>query len=991
MRPLSELQADWPTLSRLLDDALSLPTEERPGWLSALVADDAIKQTLARLLAVPAAAETGDFMHTLPKLDAAAAAPGGNAAPAGAQAGAEVGPWRLLREIGEGGMGSVWLAERADGSLKRQVALKLPRLSWARGLAERMARERDIQATLEHPHIARLYDAGVDAHGRPWLALEYVQGRPIDEHARDKSLDLKQRLQLVLQVCEAVAYAHSRLVIHRDLKPGNILVTDDGQVKLLDFGIAKLMQGDTAQATALTELGGCALTLDYASPEQLRGEALTTASDVYSLGVVAYELLAGARPYKRTPGSAGGTEQMLTPLPPPLASRAASDNRLRRLLRGDLDAVLNRALKKDLAERYASVAELADDLRRHRDEQPVRARPDSLAYRMRKLAQRHPLPVASAATAVLALAGGLTVALWQTREAREQSRVARTEAANAQAVQGFMVDIFRTNSADRADPAAARATTAAELLDAAVQRVGSELNANPAAKLRLVDTLIALQRELGQHDEALRLAQLGVEVARQPGVSLVERLLVLSDAQQRAARLDEAVATAAAAEQALLQVRRPDPWLLARLALRQSLLQRDGGATAGTQSNHIERAVTLLRPLGPSYELSEALNSYADHLGGLGRSAESRSAYEEAIGCCQAAPGTRLRLPEMHAGLARVREAELDFDGYLASYQAAHDAAEQLQEKTPDVLLYAAADMVFALNSVSRPMDAVRWAEARPYMPKLNAREWPQPSANGVYAMKHQAQALLAAGRVRQAQGLNDAALRAASRLSASPQTERDLREDAAAIWLAQGRPDDAARELATADRLSREHGLARWPLNLRATLLQARLALARGDTGMARELSSRYDPGPPGTGRHLRRSIQHLQLQAEVALASGEAEAANLLARQIVALIAGRPAFALGQARAQSLAGVALQQLGRLAEAELELRAAIAVQRARLDAELSPEFGASAAALAQVLAQRGAVTEAAQWLALAEGVQRAQGSLPKGWNAALVMARPWH
>jgi len=987
MKPLSDLQADWPALNRLLDEALDLPPAERGAWLAALPAEAAgLKDTVARLLSATGGAETGDFMHTLPKLGAAPAGP----AASGAQIGAEVGPWRLLREIGEGGMGSVWLAERADGSLKRQVALKLPRLSWQRGLAERMARERDILATLEHPHIARLYDAGVDTLGRPWLALEYVQGQPIDEHARDKALDVKQRVQLLLQVCEAVAYAHSRLVIHRDLKPGNILVTDDGQVKLLDFGIAKLVQGERADATALTELGGRALTLDYASPEQVRGEPLTTASDVYSLGVVAYELLAGARPYRLARVNAGEIQLATTQAPLPLASRTADGARLRRLLQGDLDAVLNRALKNDLAERYASVAELADDLRRYRDEQPVLARPDSLAYRLRKLAQRHPLPMASAAAAVLALAGGLTVALWQSRAAQEQARLARAEAANAQAVQGFMEDIFRTNSADRADPAAARATTAAELLDAAVQRVGSELDANPAVKLRLVDTLIALQRELGQHDEALRLAQLGVEVARQaagqPGVSLVERLLVLSDAQQRVARLDEAVATAAAAEQALLQVSRPDPWLLARLALRQSLLQRDGGVTVGAQRNHIEHAVTVLRPLGPSYELSEALNAYADQLGGEGRTAESARTYQEAIDCCQALPGTRLRLPEMHAGLARVREAELDFDGYLASYRAAYDAAVRLQEKTPDVVLFAAADMVFALNSVSRPMEAVQWAEERPYL--RNAGDLPQPSANSVYAMKHHAQALLAVGRIQQAQHVNDAALQAAGRLVANPQTERDLRDDAAAIRLAQGRPDEAARELATADLLARKHGLTRWPLNLRATLLQARLALALGDIGKAREFSDRYEPGPPGTGRHLRRHILHLQLQAEIALAAGEAQAALSLARQTVALIAGRLAFALGQARAQSLAGVALLEMGRLAEAEPELRAAIATQRALLDAELSPELGASAAALAQLLAQRGARPEAAQWLTLAEGIQRSQVRLPKGWNVAVDRAR---
>ena len=262
---LSRLAADWPRINALLDEALSLPAPDRAGWLRSLPeADEPLRDTLARLLAAREGVETGSFLQALPPLpegvqagatDAAAPRPGGT-----------VGPYRLLRELGEGGMGSVWLAERNDGQLRRQVALKLPRLSWVRGLADRMARERDILATLDHPGIARLYDAGVDAHGRPWLALEFVEGQPIDVACRERGLSVRERVQLVLQVCDAVAYAHSRLVIHRDLKPGNILVTPEGRARLLDFGIAKLAQGPAARPaeTALTELAGLALTVGYA-------------------------------------------------------------------------------------------------------------------------------------------------------------------------------------------------------------------------------------------------------------------------------------------------------------------------------------------------------------------------------------------------------------------------------------------------------------------------------------------------------------------------------------------------------------------------------------------------------------------------------------------------------------------------------------------------------------------------------------------------------
>ncbi len=269
-----------------------------------------------------------------------------------AQAGMLVGPYRLLREIGTGGMGAVWLAERADGMLKRRVALKLPRLAWdIPGLAGRMERERDILAELEHQNIARLYDAGVDAQGRPYLAMEYVEGRPLDVYCREHGLGVQERLGLFLQVARAVAHAHARLVVHRDLKPTNILVTSDGSVRLLDFGIAKLLEGEVGRESAneslLTQLGGRALTPDYASPEQIRGQAITVAVDIYSLGVVLYELLTGERPYKVA--SAAMLEDAVVRLEAPLASSVAHDKARARELRGDLDTIVAKALKKSSA------------------------------------------------------------------------------------------------------------------------------------------------------------------------------------------------------------------------------------------------------------------------------------------------------------------------------------------------------------------------------------------------------------------------------------------------------------------------------------------------------------------------------------------------------------------------------------------------------------------------------------------------------------------
>ena len=462
-----ESAAQWPLVESLIDQALDQPVDERQRWLEALPPEhEPLKDTLRRLLRAHASAESADIFGQLPSLPSAL--PSGQQGPA---AGDLVGPYRLLRELGQGGMGSVWLAERDDGQLKRPVALKLPHLSWAPGLAERMARERDILATLEHAHIARLYDAALDGHGRPWMALEYVQGRPIDEHAREKSLDVGQRVRLLLQVCEAVAYAHSRLVIHRDLKPANILVTDDGQVKLLDFGIAKLLQGDTAAATALTALAGRAMTRDYASPEQVRGEALTTASDVYSLGVVAYELLAGVRPYSLQRGSAAELEEAIETAEVPLASKAASGPALRKALHGDLDAILNLALTKAAFQRYPTVAALRQDFEQHLLGLPLQAQPDRWRPRLRRLAQRYRWWLGGAAAAgltllgglyaqlavMLALAAGVAAALWQRQQALVQRDLARAERARA------------AQSAEHAQAAAERARLAQERASAVAE------------------------------------------------------------------------------------------------------------------------------------------------------------------------------------------------------------------------------------------------------------------------------------------------------------------------------------------------------------------------------------------------------------------------------------------------------------------------------------------------------------------------------------------
>jgi tetratricopeptide (TPR) repeat protein/predicted Ser/Thr protein kinase len=329
---------------------------------------------------------------------------------------------------------TVWLAERADGMVKRRVALKLPRAVWGDAFAERLEREREILASLEHEHIARLYDAGVDAQGRPFLAMEFVEGEPIDAYCRAQALSVRERVALLLQVMAAVAHAHTRLVVHRDLKPANILVSTDGRVKLLDFGIAKLLEGDRTQGTALTEMGGRALTPDYASPEQIRGESLGTATDIYSMAVVAYEVLAGARPYRLKRGTAAEIEEAVANVEPQLASAAATTPEARKALRGDLDAILNHGLKKLTTQRYPSMEVFAQDLQRYLQSEPVLARPDSRRYRASKFARRHALAISMTSALSCAVLVGAAISLWQARIAREAQRLGQIELEGAGAV-----------------------------------------------------------------------------------------------------------------------------------------------------------------------------------------------------------------------------------------------------------------------------------------------------------------------------------------------------------------------------------------------------------------------------------------------------------------------------------------------------------------------------------------------------------------------------
>jgi WD40 repeat protein/serine/threonine protein kinase len=426
---LKDLSAsEYSRLSGLLDDCLGVIPAARAEWLCRLEAEDPRTAELLRKLFATSGAAEG-LLETSDLLTRRLAS---FVQDEEQLAGKRVGPYRLLSLLGQGGMGSVWLAERADGLFARQVALKLvhPALV-GRTVSERFAREREILASLSHPNIARLFDAGFAEDGQPYLALQYVAGEPITTYCDRSRLDINQRLQLFLQVLSAVQYAHANLVIHRDLKPSNILVTENGQAQLLDFGIAKLLTEGQAKETELTQLGGRALTPDYAAPEQIRGAPITTAADVYALGVMLYELLTGERPYRLKRDSRGALEEAILQAEPVSPSRvpfsepatqarATTARRLSKALKGDLDTIVMKALKKAPAERYATANAFGEDVRRFLRGEVVLAQRDSVAYRTLKFARRHRVAIGSVSILILTLAGGLAATTYEARVAAAQ-------------------------------------------------------------------------------------------------------------------------------------------------------------------------------------------------------------------------------------------------------------------------------------------------------------------------------------------------------------------------------------------------------------------------------------------------------------------------------------------------------------------------------------------------------------------------------------------
>jgi serine/threonine protein kinase/tetratricopeptide (TPR) repeat protein len=714
---------EWQEVEELLDAALELEPAKRREFLdeAGATAPDlrrevesllACEENVEGFLATPALALSSDFFDD-----------GGDPEE---RAGQTVGRYRIIREIGRGGMGAVFLAERSDGEFQQRLALKIVRRSFADSeLARRFRQERQILASLNHPNIARLLDGGVSADGEPFLAMEYVAGARIDHYCDTRNLSTEERLSLFLAVCQGVSYAHQNLVVHRDIKPSNILVTDEGVPKLLDFGVAKLINPEAEAGAAETVTGLRAMTPDYASPEQVRGLSVTTATDVYSLGVLLYELLTGHRPHRlknrrtdeivrviceeqpelpsavsrRQTAAGGKASGNDADLPADSGRPARQANRQsaigNRQFRGDLDNIVLMAMRKEPQRRYASVAQFAEDIRRYLEGRPVLAHKDTFSYRAVKFVRRHKAGAVAVVLVTLALVAGIVATAWQARRATAQARIAaaerdraRIEAAKAERINAFLQSIFAS-----ADPSWYSSgfgqrgeVKVVDVLEQAGRRIDAELQDEPEIRAELHHTIGTTFQSLGQfeqaqtHFDAALNAYRGLYGERHPKVA--EALYFLASSK---VGTGDAAGGLALFRQSLDLFHAVDPnntnvpYLLADLT---GYLSAAGETVAAEQAvrEGLEMArkkygdehmltVTLLSRLGTVYETRGDLR-------------QAETFYQSALATFKLMPNGRMQSGGMLEYLGHLSLLKGEFKQAEAQYREAFDIARQTLNET---------------------------------------------------------------------------------------------------------------------------------------------------------------------------------------------------------------------------------------------------------------------------------------------------------------------
>jgi serine/threonine-protein kinase len=911
----------WQRVAPILDEAFELAPDARAAYLDRACAGDLELRADAEAM-LAAELESADFLDRSIDEYVAALAPDASSASvdevdsSDLRPGAQIGPYRVVDELGHGGMGAVYVAERADGQFEQRVALKVVRHGLDSVEAHRrFLAERQILARLSHPGIARLLDGGIAPDGRPWFAMELVDGIPLTRYCDVHRLGIDRRLALFLDVGEAVRYAHQNLIVHRDLKPSNMLVTSEGRVKLLDFGIAKLIEDDQTVATGpsapapdtRTELR--IMTPEYAAPEQVRGESVTTATDVYALGTVLYELLTGHRAHRferRTPAeyervvcetepvrpSEVVTRLITEPAavsdaPPPddvWTTRGLDSVALRRRLIGDLDTIVLHALEKDPARRYPSAEAMLDDVRRYLAALPIRARPDSRAYRFRKFARRHRIGLAASAALALALIAGFGTTLWQ---ARARAR----EAAKAEEVKNFVVGLFAL-----ADPGESRGReiTASELLARGVRRVDSALGRQPAVQEELLGVLGNIHQQLGLYAQADTLLARSIEVAtRAYGPRHLE---VAARLTQRGAALKE----------------------LGKPAAAESLLER---------ALEIRR-----RALGPDHaDVAETMSELASVLAHEGKAQRAESLYRVAIEIHERRLGPNaLELSKDYDALAALLDEEEKFDAANALYrQALAIRRKRLDPGHPDVL-NVLGNIVANLENMGRYAEAESLARV-----VLQGRRRLYP--NGLHP--DIAYSLHSLGNIFELQGR----------------------------WVEAESLD--AEALAIRRRtLGADHPMTMATLNNLA-IVRYRMGDLAGAEAAFREVLALWGPK---LGMHHRYTLRAMSSLGAVLSEAGKYGEAERLLRTVVRTRreAGDSTDDLGSTLRNL--GVLLYRTGRMAEAERTLRETLAIYRRELPAD-HPRLAEAMTALGQVLTSRGHAAEAEPLLREASRIRQAK------------------
>ena len=942
----------WHQIEALFEAALAQPPEARAAFLDAACTDAGGRPDPDLRCEVASLLDAHAGPGPVDRLAEELVAPLARAAEGEPAEGRRVGPYRVLRTLGRGGMGAVYLAERADGQFEQRVALKLIRDGVDTDAQRaRFLHERQTLARLQHPGIARLLDGGLAADGRPYFAMEVVDGERLDRYCDARRLDLRQRLRLFIEVCEAVHHAHQRLVVHRDLKPSNVLVTEDAggrpRVKLLDFGIARLLEdADGAGGEAPTRPATRVMTPEYAAPEQLRGEPVSTASDVYSLGVVLYELLTGHRPYDTAALSPGELERVVCETAPPRPSvvvtrsvdgggdgaavtpeavsraRGTEPDTLARRLAGDLDTIVMKALEKEPERRYASAEAFLEDVRRHLAGLPVQARPATAGYRTRMFVRRHRVGVAAAALVGLALVAGLAGTAWQARRAAAERDRAQAEQAKTAEALDFLVDLF-----EQADPGATggEVVTAREVLDRAAGRLAT-LDEQPDVKATLLDALGRVYQNLGLYDRAAAHLEEALALRRTlhptPHPDLAASLHHLGYLQHARSHLDAADDLYREAVAAYRALPKPNEVALADvLHHHATLLSTQGDAEAAEPliREALERRRAALGAAHPDvgaalYALAAIRHSRGDYAG-------AEALFREAVALFQAIPNT------LHpaAADARIALAQfLQFRGELGEAEALYREALALQRRLYGDDHPGVASTRFMLGAVRYERGAFDEAEAL----------------------------------------LRDALARGIPTLGADHYDMLGARQTLASVLYAREDFDAAADTMrgVVADyrRLfGGDHGTVVTSLLIqgRAALGAGRHAAAEADFEEALAMSRRLFGDAHPYEAQCRRAL------AAVAEARGDVARAETLYREALALYARtlRPDHHF-VAEAKLDLGTLLLERGQAAQAEPLLRDAITIARARY--EPTHERVANAqSALGAALAALGRYDEAAPLL----------------------------